>query len=431
LVDHPMAPAGDPPGLAVMVVQGEGIKSWTLSRPLPERRLLDLYHYTDRGGFEGLTSPAGDWLPSLGARSKPQTVSVKPVPGREDLFPQEPTASRQSMSSLLSTLIAVATAGPTDLMLDLSSRVYGPGWYMTSLEPDRQTDELVRILWSDNQTKRARTEFWVKIRVSEFKARTPNPLRPDLKFVPIGDARGIVGPPGEEELAGESLLSIDLLSAGSRDDSGRRRVGVATLYQEPRCLVPPFRFQTVGWPKFGSERKARVLEFLGFAPAARAVTPDSPEGKASDLVHNLVQQGRIEEALRSADELVARFPEVASLWSNRGVALALSGRRQEAIGCYVRALEIQPDYSQARVNLTASLIVLGRFAEAVSAVTDLLANDPGNADGWFNRGVALTNLREYAAAIESFDRFVALAPGHPRAARARELIQECRRRGRL
>src|SRR5512136_344754 len=230
--EFPGQPADDAPGLAVLVVQGEGIKSLSLSRPFPEGRTLDLFHYTDREGFEGLTSPSADWLPSLGARLKPQTVSMKPVPGHEDLLPEEPPP--ESMSSLLSTLIAVATAGPTELMFDLSSRVYGPGWYMTSLEPDRPTEDLIRILWSDNRTRRARTEFWVKVRVSEFKVKTPNLLLPELKFVPIGDRRGFVGAPGEGELVGESALAIDLLSAGSRDDSRGGRVRVTPLYGKPK-----------------------------------------------------------------------------------------------------------------------------------------------------------------------------------------------------
>jgi hypothetical protein len=331
------------------------------------------------------------------------------------------------LSADLAALAASAVVGPSEQMLDLSSRKYGPGWYVTSLHPGRPTDELIRILWGGNQAKRTRTAYWIRIRVSEFKVKTPDFLRPQLKFVPLGDRWAIVGPE-DKELLGESHSSVYLVSAGTRGEGRLGRVRVTTSYEESKRLIPPFRFLTSGWSNFETENQVRLLKFLGLWTDVHNVTPESPEGQASDLIHVLVERGQVNEALRRSNEFIACYPDAANLWSNRGVAFAKLGQRREAIECYIRALDIQPDFPQARINLTASLIVTGKFEQALSCVNDLLANYPDSADGWFNRGLALVNLAEHLAAIDSFDRFVALAPQHPRVARAKELTQECRRR---
>jgi len=63
---------------------------------------------------------------------------------------------------------------------------------------------------------------------------------------------------------------------------------------------------------------------------------------------------------------------------NKGLSLANSGRYAEAIGCYDKALEIDPQFAKAWVNKGATLILLKRHQEALQCFDKALAIDPKN-----------------------------------------------------
>ena len=54
------------------------------------------------------------------------------------------------------------------------------------------------------------------------------------------------------------------------------------------------------------------------------------------------------------------------LWNRLGATLANSGRSEEAIGAYERALELNPNFVRARYNLGVSCINIGCYAEAAT-----------------------------------------------------------------
>src|SRR5947209_7376317 len=101
-------------------------------------------------------------------------------------------------------------------MVDVASVVYGPGWYMTGLPPSTSTEKLLLDLWGGNPAKRYRTAFWVGVTMSEFKARTPDPLRPQVKFVPVKDKIDLSA---ENSLFCQSLSAVTLVSGGTREES--------------------------------------------------------------------------------------------------------------------------------------------------------------------------------------------------------------------
>ena len=47
--------------------------------------------------------------------------------------------------------------------------------------------------------------------------------------------------------------------------------------------------------------------------------------------------------LNRTDRAVAIWPDYATAWFNRGIALNRAGRNEEAIGSYDRALALDPD----------------------------------------------------------------------------------------
>ncbi len=74
-------------------------------------------------------------------------------------------------------------------------------------------------------------------------------------------------------------------------------------------------------------------------------------------------------------------PFDAYAWNNKGVALSALGRHEEAIRCFDKAIEIQPEYTTAWKNKGVALQALGRETEAKEVMS--LARKLGPSVGLF------------------------------------------------
>ena len=83
-----------------------------------------------------------------------------------------------------------------------------------------------------------------------------------------------------------------------------------------------------------------------------------------------------------------------------------------AIAHYSRALEINPNSSNAQVNWGNALVRLGRPDEAIEHYTTALRLRPDNADAHHNWGVALARQGRYAEAVEQFQDALKLDSTH-------------------
>jgi protein O-GlcNAc transferase len=63
------------------------------------------------------------------------------------------------------------------------------------------------------------------------------------------------------------------------------------------------------------------------------------------------EQGELDEAIACYEKALQLEPEYAQAYNNMGTALEDQGRSDEAISCYQQALEIKPDYGAAHFNL--------------------------------------------------------------------------------
>ena len=78
----------------------------------------------------------------------------------------------------------------------------------------------------------------------------------------------------------------------------------------------------------------------------------------------LAESGRREEAIAEFGEALRLEPEFPQAYFNRGNALSSLGRINEAAGDYAAALRINPNYAEAHYNLGDVLLRLGRKKEA-------------------------------------------------------------------
>jgi len=128
---------------------------------------------------------------------------------------------------------------------------------------------------------------------------------------------------------------------------------------------------------------------------------------------------RYEEALNCYDKALQIDPQSPVVWDNKGNALLNLGRCEEALDCYDKALTIVErivltgfsGFAESGVaphaiwnNKGIALERLGRLQEAVNCYDSALAIDPKNTGTWSNKGNALKGLGQIQEAVGCYDR---------------------------
>jgi tetratricopeptide (TPR) repeat protein len=88
----------------------------------------------------------------------------------------------------------------------------------------------------------------------------------------------------------------------------------------------------------------------------------------------------------------------------RGVALESAGRVEESIAEHERALEVNPQLTQAHINLIQLYGRTGQFEKAEKHYRAVVAVNPNLADSHYNYGVLLAGRERYAEAAQAFHR---------------------------
>jgi predicted O-linked N-acetylglucosamine transferase (SPINDLY family) len=146
----------------------------------------------------------------------------------------------------------------------------------------------------------------------------------------------------------------------------------------------------------------------------RSILAAHPEhaGALSLLGIAMAQSGRMQEAAELLGRAAARLPNEASAHNNYGSALRDVGRLSEALRCYDRALELAPGYAEAHYNRGVVLHDLKRFADALASYDRALTLKPDYAAAHNNRGGTLQELERYQDALTSYSRAIALKPDY-------------------
>jgi tetratricopeptide (TPR) repeat protein len=93
-----------------------------------------------------------------------------------------------------------------------------------------------------------------------------------------------------------------------------------------------------------------------------------------------------------------------------GIALNSAGRFAEAVECFRKALELRPDFTDARFNLGTSYAALGRTDDAIACFRAVLARAPRSADTHSNLGAVLQERGEVDAAMATYERALEIRP---------------------
>jgi tetratricopeptide (TPR) repeat protein len=91
-------------------------------------------------------------------------------------------------------------------------------------------------------------------------------------------------------------------------------------------------------------------------------------------------------------------------WINRGASLSSLGLCEEAIRCYDRAIDIDPQCDAAWSNRGNSLSALGRGTEAIRCHDNAIEINPKNPRIWCHKGSSLAELARHEEAIQCYDK---------------------------
>lgn len=170
--------------------------------------------------------------------------------------------------------------------------------------------------------------------------------------------------------------------------------------------------------------KLRALGYLGAGASSGEPPTGLPDPKDRiDLRDRLaageeaLREGRLAEALRAFDGVLAIEPNNRFAALRSGTALLEAGRLPEAAKRLARAVELDPERAEARFALGDALMRLGRVREAVPHWMELCKRQPRRPDAWSNLGLALgrtgtpADLDRAAGALAEAAR---LDPNNPR-----------------
>jgi Tfp pilus assembly protein PilF len=116
----------------------------------------------------------------------------------------------------------------------------------------------------------------------------------------------------------------------------------------------------------------------------------------------------------SVSELQQEIPPAALKLLQEGVKHLEAGRTDRARPALQRAVEIFPDYVNARNELAVALLRENKLAEAETHLLHALGIDSNAARVRMNLGVCLYRLERYAEAIPHLEKGLQLMPGHAR-----------------
>lgn len=97
---------------------------------------------------------------------------------------------------------------------------------------------------------------------------------------------------------------------------------------------------------------------------------------------------------------------------NKGAELMRKGDYREAIVILKKAIDLNPDFSEAYYNVGISYEQLGKHKDAIEMFKKTIELTPDDANAYYALGYAYYQKRKYKQAIDAFENTVTLKPNN-------------------
>ena len=125
--------------------------------------------------------------------------------------------------------------------------------------------------------------------------------------------------------------------------------------------------------------------------------------KISRCIEENISLGNYAVAISLLDELIARYPNSAINYNNRGLVYFRLARISQALDDLDMAIAINPKLDSAYNNRANCHAAVGNLVAAVSDYDLALDFNPANIRAWINQGITYRQMKAYDLALENFE----------------------------
>jgi len=290
-----------------------------------------------------------------------------------------------------------------------------------------------RDIKPSNLIRRQRDRKIVLIDFGSVKQVSSQPVEQQGQ-VSITVAIGSLGYMPNEQLAGQPCLSSDIYAVGILALQALTGLDPRRLPKDPRTSELMWRELVTVKPELAEVLDIMVrYDFRQRYPSAhealealnQAVAPPEPEAAPQLLLDaqvleahmawleradELFQQNRFADAVRCYEKVVQVQPNASTAWFKMGIALENTQQHEAAINAYREVTQQQPEDYLAWLKLGKVLEQTKRYEEALTAYDEVLKLQPENYWAWTDRGQLLEKLGQIDEALTAYGRAVQLKP---------------------
>ncbi len=125
----------------------------------------------------------------------------------------------------------------------------------------------------------------------------------------------------------------------------------------------------------------------------------------------LAKSGKTEEALAEFNRAIELDPNNAQALYGRGLLYQGEKQHQLAIDDFTAAYGLKPQQAEPLLGRAVSYLAIDKVKEAAADLDEAVQADPQNAQIWSTRGQAYERLGDKPKAAESYGRAINLRPG--------------------
>jgi tetratricopeptide (TPR) repeat protein len=134
-------------------------------------------------------------------------------------------------------------------------------------------------------------------------------------------------------------------------------------------------------------------------------------------------RGNYELALNEIDRAL-EIDNTAEYFNLRGLILAELGKYEDSKAAYLRAIELEPEFSELHNNLGLLYLKMKNINEAVLSFEESVKRNVNNAMAYVNLGNALLELEKFEEALKAYNKALQIDPSNQEAKEAVKLYKE-------